>query len=537
MGFSFDSSAYPYASRRRVVFARKGMVCTGQPLAAQAGLRILQEGGNAIDAAIATAICLTVVEPNCNGLGSDAFALVWFKNMLYGLNGSGYAPALLTRDVVKSAGYDEMPQRGWIPVTVPGAVSAWAELHKKFGRLPFEKLFGPALEYAAEGYPVSPTIQKFWEAGKNLFMKYKSDPAFAGWFETFMPDGKVPQVGETVALPDHVKTLENIAESYGESFYRGELAERMDRFSKKTGGYLRKEDLASYRAEWVDPIHVDYRGFDVWEIPPNGHGITALMALNIMKGFHLEERETTDSYHKQIEAMKLAFADARQYVADPRYMKTRVQDMLSDAYADERRKLIGEKAILPTCGKPFSGGTVYLCSADGEGNMVSFIQSNFRGFGSGIVIPGTGIALNDRGNNFSLDPSMDNCLAPGKKPYHTIIPGFLTKGGEAVGPFGVMGGFMQPQGHLQMILNTIDFHMNPQAALDAPRWQWIQGKDVEIEAQTDPRIVRELEEKGHHIIVKTDRTGFGRGQIIWRNKEGVLAGATEPRTDGTVAAY
>lgn len=236
------------------------MVCTGQPLAAQAGLRILQEGGNAIDAAIATAICLTVVEPNCNGLGSDAFALVWFKNKLYGLNGSGYAPALLTRDVVKSAGHDEMPQRGWLPVTVPGAVSAWAELHKKFGRLSFEKLFGPAIEYAAEGYPVSPTIQKFWEAGKNLFMKYKSDPAFAGWFETFMPDGKVPRVGETVALPDHVKTLKKIAESYGESFYRGELAERMDCFSRKTGGYLRKEDLASYRAEWVDPIHVDYRG-------------------------------------------------------------------------------------------------------------------------------------------------------------------------------------------------------------------------------------------------------------------------------------
>ena len=384
---------------------------------------------------------------------------------------------------------------------------------------------------------MSPTIRKLWKAGEELFTPFKGNPAFQGWFDTFLTLGRAPQVGEMVALPDHGKTLEKLAESYGESFYRGELAEKMDAFSRETGGFLRKEDLAAYRAEWVQPIRTDYRGYDVWEIPPNGHGITALMALNIMKGFQLERRETVDSYHKQIEAMKLAFSDARQYVADPRYMKTKVEDMLSDAYAEERRKLIGEKAILPTCGKPFSGGTVYLCTADGEGNMVSFIQSNFRGFGSGIVIPGTGIALNDRGNNFSLDPAMDNCLAPGKKPYHTIIPGFLTRDGKAVGPFGVMGGFMQPQGHLQVMLNTIDFQMNPQAALDAPRWQWIEGKKVEVEAQVAPEIVEGLRARGHEIVVKTDRSTFGRGQIIWRTEDGVLAGATEPRTDGTVAAF
>lgn len=537
MAMEFDASVYPYPSRRRTIFARNGMVCTGQPLAAQAGLRMLLQGGNAIDAALATAICLTVVEPNCNGLGSDAFALVWVKDHLYGLNGSGPAPGLLTRDKVLAAGHKEMPQRGWIPVTVPGAVSAWAELHRRFGRLPFAKLFEPALEYARNGYPVSPTVRMLWKAAEDIFAPYRDDPAFAGFFATFLPKGTAPEVGETVTLPDHAKTLELLAQTEGEAFYRGDLAEQMDQFSRATGGFLRKEDLAGYRAQWVEPIRTDYRGYDVWEIPPNGHGITALMALNIMKGFHLKQRETLDSYHKQIEAMKLAFSDARHYVADPRFMHTRVEDMLSQAYADQRRTLIGEQALEPRWGKPFSGGTVYLCTADGEGNMVSFIQSNFRGFGSGIVIPGTGIALNDRGNNFSLDPAMDNCLAPGKKPYHTIIPGFLTKDGKAVGPFGVMGGFMQPQGHLQVILNTLDFHMNPQAALDAPRWQWIEGKKVEVEAQVDPAIVEGLRARGHEITVKKDRSTFGRGQIIWRREDGTLVGATEGRTDGTVAAF
>lgn len=537
---SFDSSSYPYPSRRRVVYATHGMVCTGQPLAAQAGLRMLLQGGNAIDAAIATAICLTVVEPTSNGLGSDAFALVWIKNdhKLYGLNASGPAPMGISREALADKGItDVVPDRGWIPVTVPGAASAWAELHKRFGKLPFEKLFEPAIEYAEEGYPVSPTMSKLWVAAEKLFSKYKDDPAFAGFFPTFLPKGHAPKPGERIALPDHAKTLRKMAASYCEAFYRGDIAEAIDAFSKKTGGYLRKEDLAAYKAQWVDPITVNYRGYDVWEIPPNGHGITALMALNIMKGFELGEKETVDTYHKQIEALKLAFSDAKHYVADPRFMKTKVADMLSEEYAAQRRSLIGDKALMPTYGKPFSGGTVYLCTADGEGNMVSYIQSNFKGFGSGIVIPGWGIALNDRGHNFSLDPASDNCLAPGKKPYHTIIPGFLTKDGEAVGPFGVMGGFMQPQGHLQVLVNTLDYHMNPQAALDAPRWQWTEGKKIEIESGVAPEIIEGLRQRGHEITVLDDTISFGRGQMIWRQPDGVLCGATEPRTDGTVAAF
>lgn len=538
MGLEFNLSAYPYPSRRRVIFARHGMVCTGQPLAAQAGLRMLQAGGNAVDAAIATAICLTVVEPTSNGLGSDAFAIVWMKDKMYGLNGSGHAPASLNREKLAKLGITEkMPIRGWIPVTVPGAPSAWSVLHKRFGRLPFAKLFEPAIEYASQGYPLSPIIGQLWKEGEQVFLPFKDDPAFQGWFQTFYKGGRVPELGELVTLPDHAKSLKILADSHCEAFYRGELAEAMDRFSRETGGYLRKEDLAGYEAQWVEPIQVNYRGYNVWEIPPNGHGITALMALNIMKGFDLPERETVDSYHKQIEAMKLAYSDAQEFVADPRYMRTKVEDLLSEDYAAARRALIGEKALQPQHGDPFSGGTVYLCTADGEGNMVSYIQSNFRGFGSGIVIPGYGLALNDRGLNFSLDPSKDNCLAPNKKPYHTIIPGFLTKDGKAVGPFGVMGGFMQPQGHLQVMLNTLDFHLNPQAALDAPRWQWIRDKKVEIEDGASPEIIAGLRERGHEITVKSEKSAFGRGQIIWRREDGVLVGATEPRTDGTVAAW
>jgi len=287
----------------------------------------------------------------------------------------------------------------------------------------------------------------------------------------------------------------------------------------------------------VDPISVNYRGYDVWEIPPNGHGIVALMALQILNGFSFEERETVSTYHKQIEAIKLAFTDGKQYVADARYMKTKVKDMLSEEYAAKRRELIGNEALQPLPGTPFSGGTVYLCTADDEGNMVSFIQSNFKGFGSGIVVPKYAISLNDRASGFSLDPKSDDYLLPGKKPYHTIIPGFLTKDGEAIGPFGVMGGFMQPQGHVQVVTNTIDFMMNPQAALDAPRWQWTNDKRIEVESSVAKDIVEELRKKGHEIVITEDVSGFGRGQIIWKTKENILVGATEPRADGTVAAW
>lgn len=540
MSFTFDAQEYKYASRRRVVHAKRGMVCTSQPLASQAGLTILQQGGNAIDAAIATAICQTIVEPTNNGLGSDCFALVWTGGKLHGLNGSGYAPQRLTPEAVAAGGATErMPLRGWEAVTVPGAPSAWAELHKRFGRLPFAKLFEPAIYYAEQGYPVSPIVARFWQEGIDALTPHKNNPAIAPWFATFdvHGNGVAPQAGELVTLPDHAKTLRILADSYCESYYRGELAQRLVEFSDKTGGYLSLEDLADYRAEWVEPVHINYHGYDVWEMPPNGHGITALMALNILKEMEIGAKDTGDTFHKQIEAMKLAFADGMHYIADPRYMQTRVEELLSDAYAAQRRALIGEKALEPTHGKPFCGGTVYLCTADGEGNMVSFIQSNYKDFGSGIVLPGYGINLNDRGAGFSLNPELDDYLAPRKKPYHTIIPGFLTYEGEAVGPFGVMGAYMQPQGHVQVIMNTVDWLLNPQSALDAPRWQWIAGKEIWLESSVAPEIVEDLRRRGHEVRVLEDDTTFGRGEIIWRDSNGVLAGATEPRADGVVAAW
>lgn len=540
MNFTFDAQEYKYASRRRVVHAKRGMVCTSQPLASQAGLTILQQGGNAIDAAIATAICQTIVEPTNNGLGSDCFALVWTGGKLHGLNGSGYAPQRLTPEAVTASGATEkMPLRGWEAVTVPGAPSAWAELHKRFGRLPFAKLFEPAIYYAEQGYPVSPIVARFWQEGIDALTPYKNNPAIAPWFATFdvHGNGVAPQTGELVTLPDHAKTLRILADSYCESYYRGELAQKLVEFSNKTGGYLSLEDLADYRAEWVEPVHINYHGYDVWEMPPNGHGITALMALNILKDMKIGAKDTGDTFHKQIEAMKLAFADGMHYIADPRYMQTRVEELLSDAYAAQRRALIGETALEPTHGKPFCGGTVYLCTADGDGNMVSFIQSNYKDFGSGIVLPGYGINLNDRGAGFSLNPELDDYLAPRKKPYHTIIPGFLTQEGEAVGPFGVMGAYMQPQGHVQVIMNTVDWLLNPQSALDAPRWQWIAGKEIWLESSVAPEIVEDLRRRGHEVRVLEDDTTFGRGEIIWRDSNGVLAGATEPRADGVVAAW
>ncbi len=540
MNFTFNAQEYKYASRRRVVHAKRGMVCTSQPLASQAGLTILQQGGNAIDAAIATAICQTIVEPTNNGLGSDCFALVWTGGKLHGLNGSGYAPQRLTPEAVAASGATEkMPLRGWEAVTVPGAPSAWAELHKRFGRLPFAKLFEPAIYYAEQGYPVSPIVARFWQEGIDALTPYKNNPAIAPWFATFdvHGNGVAPQTGELVTLPDHAKTLRILADSYCESYYRGELAQKLVEFSDKTVGYLSLEDLADYRAEWMEPVHINYHGYDVWEMPPNGHGITALMALNILKDMEISAKDTGDTFHKQIEAMKLAFADGMHYIADPRYMQTRVEELLSDAYAAQRRALIGETALEPTHGKPFCGGTVYLCTADGEGNMVSFIQSNYKDFGSGIVLPGYGINLNDRGAGFSLNPELDDYLAPRKKPYHTIIPGFLTHEGEAVGPFGVMGAYMQPQGHVQVIMNTVDWLLNPQSALDAPRWQWIAGKEIWLESSVAPEIVEDLRRRGHEVRVLEDDTTFGRGEIIWRDSNGVLAGATEPRADGVVAAW
>ncbi|MBM7570362.1 gamma-glutamyltransferase family protein [Aquibacillus albus] len=529
---------HPYPSQRMTTFAKKGMVATSQPLAAEAGLQILKQGGNAIDAAIATAACLTVVEPTSNGIGSDAFALVWTKGELHGLNASGLSPENISIDGVKEKGYEEVPKYGWIPVTVPGAPGAWAELSERFGKLPLTEVLKPAIDYAENGYPVSPILGKMWNQAYDKFKEELTGDEFASWFETFTPGGKPPQIGEMWRSPGHAATLRSIAETKAESFYRGELADKIVAYSDKFNGFLTKEDLAAYKPEWVNPIKVNYRGYDVWEIPPNGQGLVALLALNTLKGYDMPDSSSVDRYHKQIEAMKLAYVDGQKYITDPDKMSVTVDALLSEAYADERRELIGEEAITPEPGTPPKGGTVYLAAADEEGNMVSFIQSNYMGFGSGIVIPGTGISMQNRGHNFSMDPTHDNRLEGGKRTYHTIIPGFLTKDDQAVGPFGVMGGFMQPQGHTQVIMNTIDFHLNPQAALDAPRWQWMEGKKVTLEPNFPLHIAQELERRGHEVNIALDSSSFGRGQIIWRDPEtGVLQGGTESRTDGAVAAW
>jgi gamma-glutamyltranspeptidase/glutathione hydrolase len=533
----FDPMKYDYPSRRNTVYARKGMVATSQPLAAQAGLEVLKKGGNAVDAAIATAACLTVVEPTSNGIGGDAFALVWTEGKLHGLNASGPAPKAISAGKLIQAGHKEMPRFGWIPVTVPGAPSAWAVLSERFGKLPLTEVLAPAIQYAYEGCPVSPVVAAAWNKAFALYTDCLKGEEFKHWFETFTPTGKPPKPGDTWKSPAHAGTLQTIARTKAEDFYRGELANRIDGFSRKYGGYLRKEDLEEYRPQWVEPIRINYRGYDVWEIPPNGHGMVALMALNILKGFEFTERDTALTFHRQIEAVKLAFADGLKYIADPGHMRVSVDWLLSDDYAKQRRNLIGDTALLPRPGTPPGGGTVYLAAADGDGNMVSFIQSNFRGFGSGLVVPGTGISLHNRGSGFSLDQHHDNCIAPMKKPYHTIIPGFMTRQDIPVGPFGVMGAFMQPQGHVQVIMNTVDFKMNPQNALDAPRWQWVEGKTVHIEQQFPRSAAESLARAGHVVQPQLDCASFGRGQIIWNMEDGTLAGATEPRADGSVAVW
>ena len=533
---NYDALYNPYPSRRSCVFASNGMVATSQSLAAQAGLAILRRGGNAVDAAVATAACLTVVEPTSNGIGGDAFALVWMNDQIYGLNASGPAPMSLSLDALAKAGHKDIPTNGWVPVTVPGTPAAWAALVERFGKLSLAENLAPAIEYAESGFPVSPIVSRQWHLAVKRFST-ATGPEFRHWFDMFAKGGRAPMAGEIWRSPAHAATLRSIGNTAAIDFYRGKLAEKMDAFSKEHSGYLRASDLAAYQAEWVDPIRTNYRGYDVWEIPPNGHGLVTLMALNILEGMDFDTKESAETYHKQIEAIKLAFADGLKHITDPHKMKIRVEDLLSKEYAAERRKLIGKEANQPIAGSPEKTGTVYLATADSEGNMVSFIQSNYMGFGSGLVVPGTGIALHNRGCNFSLDPSHANALEPSKKPYHTIIPGFLSKAGKAIGPFGVMGAFVQPQGHLQIVMNTVDFGLNPQASLDAPRWQWTKDKTVEVEHQFPEAIAAALERRGHHMVRPFDNLMMGRGQIIWRDEHGVLAGGTEPRTDGTVAAW
>ena len=501
-------------------------------------MAILQQGGNAIDAAIATAAALTVVEPTSNGLGSDGFSLVWAEGALHGLNALGGAPMALDRAWCVARGFEAMPARGWAPVTVPGAVSQWVALSGRFGRLPFAALFEPAIELAEGGFAVSPIVSRFWRYAHEEYRRTLHGPEFEHWFATFAPRGHTPAPGAVVRLPEHAATLRVIASSNGASFYEGALAARMAEFSASTGGVITVDDLAAHRAEWVEAIGTTYRGFDVWETPPNGQGITALMALNLLEGFELHGlgRESVESWHVQIEAIKLAFADASAFVADPLRADVPTRGLLDKRYADIRRGLIGERASVPAPGDPPKGGTVYLCTADGDGNMVSLIQSNYQGFGSGIVVPGTGIALQNRGHGFSLDPAHPNALEPGKRPYHTIIPGFLGREGEPIGPFGVMGGFMQPQGHVQVIVNTVDHLLHPQAALDSPRWCWETQRRVQVEPRTPQHVVDGLRARGHQITIQPELSAFGRGQIIWRPGESLVA-ASESRADGQALVW
>ncbi len=511
---------------------RRGAVATAQPLASVVGLEMLLAGGNAVDAAVAMAIALTVLEPTANGLGSDAFALVW-DGQLHGLNGSGRSPQAL--DITVFAG-QHMPQRGWQSVTVPGAVSAWQALWRRWGSLPFEQLCEPAIRYAERGYPVSPEVSRIWQAEREVYLSLRGRE-YEAFKALFFARDRAPKAGEIWGSPDQARSLRAIATSEGESFYRGKLADTIAAFSAATGGQLAAVDLAAHRPDWVAPISSTYRDLTVWELPPNGQGIAALMALNILEGFELARypRDSVESFHWQIEAMKLAFADAYRNVAELQAMQVSAAQMLDKGYASDRRQSIGERAIqLPAAGLP-AGGTVYLAAADGE-LMVSFIQSNFANFGSGIVVPGTGIALQNRAAGFAIEPDHPNCAAPSKRPFHTIIPGFFSRDGRPLGPFGVMGKHMQPQGHVQVAVNIVDFGLNPQAALDAPRWQVVEGNQVWLEQAVPQHIALGLRDRGHDIAVEADPRSFGKGQTIFRADNGVLIAASEPRADGMAIA-
>jgi gamma-glutamyltranspeptidase/glutathione hydrolase len=528
----------PYPTLRSPVFARN-VVSTSHPLASQAGLRMLLKGGNAIDAAIAAAAALTIVEPVSNGLGSDLFAILWDGQRLRGLNASGVAPAAWDPAWFERRHGGRQPMRGWDTVTTPGAVAGWVALSQRCGRLPFADLLEPAIELAERGHGVACIVADKWA---RQVPELQAQPGFA---EAFMPRGRAPLPGERFVFEAAGRTLRAIAQSQGEAFYRGEVAAALVAHAAAHGGAMTAADLADYRPEWVEPIAMAFAGHTVHQIPPNGQGIAALMALGMLE--HLDigrfPVDGLESQHLQIEAMKLAFADTYRWVADARAMtEVTAAHLLSDGYLRERaRQVAPGRAQDFAHGTPPSGGTVYLTAADAEGRMVSLIQSNYMGFGSGVVVPGTGVSLQNRGHGFTLERGHPNVVAGGKRPFHTIIPGFLCKDGRPQMSFGVMGGNMQPQGHVQTLVRMLCHGQQPQAACDAPRWKVATGRAIDFERTMAPDLVAALRALGHHAEATVDTyMDFGSGQFIWRlsddPQDGYVA-ASDSRRDGQAAGF
>ena len=537
----FDWNA-GYPSRRLPVFARN-VVATSHPLAVQAGLRMLSAGGNAVDAAVAAAAVMTVVEPCSNGLGSDAFCILWDGRQLHGLNASGRAPQAWSREhfLRKYGGaIQSLPVRGWDTVTVPGAVASWVALSERFGTLPFADVLAPAAEIAERGYAVPVVIGEKWAAAAGV-PDLVSQPGFA---DVFLPRGRAPAVGELFRMPGAAKALRLIGATKGAAYYGGEIAEAIAKASQAGGGAHTVADFAAYRPEWVDPISKDFHGVTLHEIPPNGQGISALMALGILKHFDLGglAPDAVAAQHLQIEAMKLAFADTYRYVAEPAAMQVSAAQLLDDAYLAERAKLIDPKRAQDFhAGNPVKGGTIYLTAADERGMMVSFIQSNYMGFGSGCVVPEYGVSLQNRGHGFSLDPASANCVAPGKRPFHTIIPAFVTENGQPLMSYGVMGANMQPQGHLQTLVRMLTYGQNPQAACDAPRWKVATGLAIDTEVTMDPALMDGLRALGHDMVPTPDAyMDYGSGQFIARlsadREDGYIA-ASDSRREGQAVGF
>ena len=524
----------PFGGGRAPVLARNS-VASSQPLATQAGIEALQNGGNAVDAALATAITLTVVEPTMNGLGGDGFAILWDGKELHGLNASGRAPSAWTPEYF--SGKSAMDLIGWNTVTVPGMVAGWVELSKKFGKLPFAQLFKRAIDYAENGFPVSPVIARQWREAIPIL---KNQPGFS---ESFLIDGKSPQAGQIWKFPAQAKTLKEIAATEGESFYKGSLAQSMVDFAQASGGCFTMQDFANNKPEWVAPLAFDYGEYTLHEIPPNGSGIAAQIALGILQAANVKQypANSAQRIHLQIEAMRMAFADAYAYVSDARSMTMPVSALLNKDYLASRAALIDHnKAGSYGPGDPHSGGTVYLCAADESGMMISYIQSNFKGFGSGVVAPG-GIAFHNRGMSFNLENDHPNQVAPGKRPFHTILPAFLTKNGKPAMAFGVMGGNMQPQGHIQFVMRFVDEYLNPQACSDAPRWRIDDLGKLTVEAAMPANVVEGLKNRGHEVtVMPTNSLDFGSAQAIAKISDGAdsayIAGS-DHRRDGLAAGF